>query len=106
MQPGLCPALGRRCNVCYGENQFAAKCPQKAINQVAEDANNVETSSTALKLDADVGLIRVVDNQIAAHHKARLRVQGRDKAFLLDTGATANLISTRDVDVSTVARPH
>ena len=33
---------------------------------------------------------------VSAYRKERLRIQGQDKAFLLDTGATANLISTHD----------
>ena len=36
----------------------------------------------------------------SAPPKARMRVHSKTKAFLLDTGASSNLISTHDVDMS------
>ena len=88
--------------MCNGENHFAAKCPQNPIHQVVQQPENRDDNGPDSELDGDIGLIRVVDHRVApvsAYHKARLWIQGQDKAFLLDTGATANLISTHDVAV-------
>ena len=73
MELGLCPALWRRCNVCNGENHFAARCPQKPINHVIQQPENNDDYGPDSRPDGTIGLIRVVDNLVAAlsaHHKA------------------------------------
>ena len=63
-----------------------------------KSALNAEGTANESRQDASIGLIAIVDaNPTAAfptHQKAKLRVHGRYKPFLLDTGATANLFST------------
>ncbi len=39
-------------------------------------------------------------------HKARMRIQGKDIKFLLDSGASVSLLSTHHVDVSKVNLSH
>ncbi len=100
LTPGVCSALGKRCNKCNGLNHFSAMCPPPAVNQVnPDDTGDPAYAPRPVASDTDIGAINWIGS-VSPHHKARLRVQGRDHAFLLDTGATANLLSSHDVDVS------
>ena len=68
------------------------------VNQVDDSAGSPDQPPETG--DGDIGMIAAVDNQRYSSNRARLRVHGRDKAFLLDTGASANLISTHDLDIN------
>ena len=105
MSAGSCPAYGQQCNKCNGNNglnQFAATCTENGsgVNQV-DDHNVSGTQSLAIS-DGDIGMTAAVGYQRHGNNRARLRVHGRDKTFTLDTGATANLLSTHDVDVDQI----
>ena len=93
MTAGVCPALGKTCGKCGDKNHFAKKCPRKVHQLSAEDPEEELFSDTA-----DIGAVTHQVCVLSTGPRAKLRVQGKTKAFLLDTGASANLISSHDVD--------
>lgn len=96
MSPGVCPALGKTCGKCGQLNHFAKKCNRK-VHQVDEEI----TASDAADMfytDEEIGAVTHHVYGISTNPRAKLRIQGKTKAFLLDTGASANLISSHDVD--------
>lgn len=105
MDKSKCPAYGKACNNCGGENHFAKKCNKKKQNKV----HHVKPAAAAADFDTDdsdmgdVGAVDAVDVSAVGgknQHRALLKIMGKKKAFLLDTGATINLISTHDIDAS------
>ena len=93
MTAGACPALGKACGKCDDKNHFAKKCPRKVHQLSAEDSEEELFSDTP-----DIGAVTRQVCVLSRGPHAKLRVQGKTKAFLLDTGASANLISSHDVD--------
>ena len=60
---------------------------------------SVEGPQEELSSDTlDIGAVTHQVCVLSTEPGAKLHVQGKTKAFLLDTGALANLISTHDVD--------
>ncbi len=99
-----CPAYGQQCLKCQGWNHFAVKCTKKTpgINRVASDAASVQYSDTDSDPDGTVGAVMGEVAAVTPLHKARMRIQGKDIKFLLDSGASVSLLSTHHVDVSKV----
>ena len=99
-----CPAYGQQCLKCQGWNHFAVKCTKKTsgINRVASDAASVQYSDTDRDLDGTMGAVMGEVTAVTPLHKARMRIQGKDIKFLLDSGASVSLLSTHHVDVSKV----
>ena len=80
------------------KNHFARKCSRKVQRVSLESAANDDTYVT----HDEEGLIGTMTHQICGlttSPRAKLRIQGRTKAFLLDTGASANMISSHDIDI-------
>ena len=93
MTAGACPALGKTCGKCGDKNHFAKKCPRKVHQLSAEDQEEDLFSDTA-----DIGAVTHQVCVLSTGPGAKVRMQGKTKAFLLDTGASANLISSHDVE--------
>ena len=93
MTAGACPALGKTCGKCGDKNHFAKKCPRKVHQLSAEDPEEELFSDTA-----DIGAVTHQVCVLSTGPRAKLRVQSKTKAFLLDTGTSVNLISSHDVD--------
>ena len=96
MSRGVCPALGKTCSKCGQRNHFAKKC-RRNVQHV--DAAFSDDTCDWPYADNEIGAVTYHVCGLDTSPRAKLRVQGKSKAFLLDTGATANLISTQDLDV-------
>jgi len=105
MSRKLCPAVGKRCNKCGQADHFAAKCEQlkKSVHHVSAENDDGATAaaSATTEIREDIGAVNSLSATTrSTPPKARMRVQGKNTVFLLDTGASANLISTHDVDIN------
>lgn len=99
MSRDKCPAYGEKCLKCQGWNHFAIKCTKRSrINRVSADDSQDDTGSS--DGDGCVGTVSEVAAVTSPLHTARMRVQGRNTKFLLDSGASISLISTHHVDMS------
>jgi hypothetical protein len=81
-----CPAYGQTCRRCSKKNHFqcSSVCPSRAGSKkpARHDVNDIETDEELLALgDAD-----------ADRWYTRLKIGGRTVRFLLDCGATVNLL--------------
>lgn len=45
---GVCPAMGRTCNVCRGRNHYAAVCPEKGKGSVNRISNEKQSSEVKI----------------------------------------------------------
>lgn len=94
-----CPAYGRKCAKCNGDNHFAVKCTKKGINLIGSQEPG-DTGSGS-ETEADVGsLTHGVAAVTSPLHTAKMRIQGRNLKFLLDSGASLSLLSAHDVDIT------
>ena len=76
-----CPAYGKTCKACGRRNHFASVCRSKDKSSVCElDDGDSDTEVLAL------------DGQRPSRWYSRLNVAGRTVRFLLDCGATVNLL--------------
>ncbi len=101
MAPGVCPALGKTCGKCGQLDHFARRCSPEVNLLDTADSSDEAVPSGYGDIDAVMHQVGAVTHQVCGlptGPKAKLRVQGKTKAFLLDTGASANLISSHDVD--------
>ena len=79
-----------------------ARNARRSGNQTADDSDDEGTGVDSC-LQSHVGAITPTGVGVAAvssPQKALMHIQGKKKAFFIDTGAGANLISSHDVDVS------
>ena len=102
----MCPAVGKTCNKCGKLGHFATKCDQlkKKVHHVSaadDEGASAAECGNADNYDTDNGeeIGAVHSRHDSSPPKAKMRVHGKNKAFLLDTGASSNLISTHDVDM-------
>ncbi|KAK3084785.1 hypothetical protein FSP39_018986 [Pinctada imbricata] len=84
-----CPAWGKECSICHNLNHFAKKCPfndrkakrQQKVNFVDDDSSSEEV----LQVETI--------NDIQKRLYAELEIEGQRVKFLLDCGATVNVIN-------------
>lgn len=107
-----CPAYGKICNKCKGQNHFAKQCFTKSKQNQKDKVHTVE--ETAL---SDTFFVGMVTQQDTPMEQATVRTVEQDKwtetlpvngalvTFKLDTGAKANLINELDVKAMKV-KPH
>lgn len=88
-----CPAFGRECNACGAKNHFAACCkktvkknPRRTIRQFDNEETESESEDEILKID-DKG-----DNTKERSVKAKMLINKQPVRFLLDSGATVNVL--------------
>ena len=94
MTLGSCPAFGKKRNKCQGLNHLLQMF-KEMVHQVPSDHPGDEFEEVGL-----IGTINNVTGTSRHQHRARIRVQGRDQAFLIDSGASTNPNSTHDVDIT------
>lgn len=88
-----CPAYGKRCNACGANNHFASCCKtnrqyqkKTKIRHIEEEDTDAESEDEILKFDDKEG--RKQERNI----KARMLINQTSVRFLLDTGATTNVM--------------
>ena len=109
----VCPAIGKTCNICHKQNHFAAvsrskkqrklikrsgnftgrkyKKQQQSVNKV--EAENRDDTSSSVSDDEYVFTTAVKKNtKSGAYPTATLTICKENIDFVLDTGATVNLI--------------
>jgi len=94
-----CPAYGKTCRRCKGKNHFESVCQSKKAVKTPTTRHDVHQ----LDADDDDELLTLHDN--GDRWYSRLDIDSRPIRFLLDCGATANLIPEtilREWDVSTI----
>ncbi|GFR97874.1 hypothetical protein ElyMa_002756100 [Elysia marginata] len=82
-----CPAYGKVCSKCGGRNHFAKVCKktQKKPHKAAPKVRNVKT-------DSDSESSSDWMNSIKGTIKCNMLVKGKPVAFLIDSGASVNLL--------------
>lgn len=78
MKKDACPAYGKTCNKCSGKNHFASVCKSRS-----------EKHSQVCNVD-DEELLAIETDRKRLY--SRLEVEGKTVRFLLDCGATVNLL--------------
>ena len=85
-EKGSCPAFGKSCHKCRGKNHFSVACKQKVVN--AADASDDDDECD----EDDGGTVYALNNAGDKRVYSRLEIDGRPIRFLLDSGATVNLL--------------
>ena len=92
MRKESCPAFGKTCNVCSGKNHFAASSVCKKAKQEVCRLND------DLSDDDDEELMTVGVDPSEPRWFTRLLINGRREVrFLIDCGATVNMLPVADV---------
>jgi hypothetical protein len=91
----MCPAYGKTCMKCKGRNHFAVVCTRPAVNKM----NNVDMQDSDSDSDAEGYMFGVSDNNdsksTTSSVQATMVIGGKDVCFLLDSGATTNVMSAK-----------
>ena len=120
MKKEECPAWGKVCKLCKQKNHFAAKCygknsKQKNSKKVYQVQSTNESNASAPSSDSDqseewvylvgldsveeAGWVYTVDNSSdtgkSRDIRCRMLIDNSEVVFLVDTGATVNIISSR-----------
>ena len=96
-----CPAFGSTCHKCKKSNHFASVCNSTRRDQVntVEDENDSDSDLSVLTVDV-VSAIASKGKQVLA--KLTFCIQDKYKTSMecqLDTGASCNVISHRDLSI-------
>lgn len=88
----LCPAYGKECKKCGLKNHFALKCKKKEYDRKVNYVHENEEEDDELELYA-------VTNQAGKKKKwfHTLNLNDKKIKFLIDTGATCNVLSRKDL---------
>ena len=107
MQASKCPAYGKECSRCGGENHFAARCPKAhsrkehhrkkpmrksnrgKVNKLAEESEYSSGSESTFDVCQSVN---TVPKKII---KCKMIVAKKEVTFQVDTGATVNLLPVK-----------
>lgn len=101
-----CPAYGRECKACKKKNHFASVCLSKGSNDVKAlrseetDSGSDDSDEYAYKIE-EVGSVKTKGKQLITKLSFR-DTNSRSNTDLdcqLDTGATCNVISHRDLSI-------
>ena len=112
--PKQCPAYGKVCNRCKGQNHFAKQCYSRGRGNHEERVHTVQ--ETALSDTFFVGLVtqdgdsttemeQTPVNTVEDKWTVPMHVNGTVLVLKLDTGAKANLISEADIRAMKI-KPH
>ncbi|XP_057184972.1 uncharacterized protein K02A2.6-like [Triplophysa rosa] len=114
-QPKQCPAYGKACAKCGGQNHFAKQCFSKGKQHGSGHVHTVE--ETALSDTFFVGMVEQIDSFQRSSENTEvnrvvkekwieaLEINGLKVSIKLDTGAKANLISEQDIREMRI-KPH
>ena len=105
-----CPAWGKVCSVCNKRNHFAAMCaskPQqsprkrlpgnrKMVSCVDHDTDSSEEFIAMLTIKEDISEIHTDEDKAKPY--ASMNINDRLETFLLDSGATVNVMSKKTLD--------
>ena len=105
-----CLAFGKKCNKCGRENHFAAVCKRELKWKKKENVNRVKEAEDLQDSSDDeycfmVSVGHAKEESVNAITKqpfktkilARMKVEGQSIRFQVDSGATCNVISRRDL---------
>ena len=95
-----CPAWGKQCQHCAGNNHFAKKCPQKRrVHQVVEDDYSHQVVEDEYSSADETEWINSVKSTLHSREiKCNMVVAGQTVTFQVDTGATVNLLPDKYAD--------
>ncbi|XP_028418333.1 uncharacterized protein K02A2.6-like [Dendronephthya gigantea] len=107
---GVCPAMGKTCNTCHKQNHFAAVCRQRKSQERPRNfkgqkkkqqhrVNKVATKSqhnTSSSEDEYVFMTVGANVKTKVHPTAMVTIGKENIEFIVDTGATVNLIEESD----------
>ena len=91
MRKDLCPAWGKKCNVCNKENHYGCKCPSTHRRKVH---NVVEAEPESSEED----WINSVHSMGSSQLKCAMLVAGKEVVFQVDTGASVNTLPEKYAD--------
>lgn len=87
----LCPAYGKICSKCGGKNHFAKAC--KSGKRVSRNHGQKKVRTVNEEEEEDENdWIYSVDSADNREVKCRMQLDNRDATFLIDTGATVNIL--------------
>lgn len=121
--PKQCPAYGKMCHKCKGQNHFSKQCFSKGkqggrgerVHTVEKNENDLCDSFFVGMVTQDVDNMPEEDKQTSVNKVEQdkwiepLHINGATIAFKLDTGAKANMINElhiRDMKVKPHIRPN
>ena len=101
----LCPAFGKTCYYkCNGKNHFAVKCKlsrkKKRVQTVTTQQYDRENDSSSGSDYGQIDSITIKEKVNAVSQemiKAEMIVKGKPIAFLLDSGASVNILNEKHV---------
>jgi len=102
-----CPAWGQECNKCGKANHFAKQCKAKKVN-VSTFVRNVDhREELSSNSDSSDEFVNVVSQKSKPSRdiKCEMTVADRRVTFLVDTGASANLLPLSNLPKTAVISP-
>lgn len=97
-----CPAYGKQCNKCKGNNHFARVChKQQKANVHTFESSEEDSDSDYLNINS-IELVNSIEkpHNYPRHIFAKMQVEGKVVRFQLDSGATCNTIPAKYVDIT------
>ena len=100
-----CPAWGQECNKCGKANHFAKQCKTKKLTASTFVRNVDHTEDVSSNSDSSEVFVNVVSHNPSRDIKCEMIVADRRVTFLVDTGASANLLPLCNLPKTAVVSP-
>ena len=88
--PPTCPTRGQECRNCHKTNHFARVCNSKPVRQICFTHSSVSPSTSS-----DESVFMIIPSTSTKTPKVTALVNDSPVTFVLDTGASVNIISRR-----------
>ena len=102
-----CPAQGKTCSYCKKQNHFTRCCKQRQKNQQNREKVNTVKDDTSSD-DSSEEYVYCMDKTNAHTKKleTKLTINGQEVLFLIDTGASVNILDEKSFDkINTTGKP-
>ena len=102
-----CPAQGKTCSYCKRQNHFTRCCKQRPKSQQNREKVNKVQDNTSSD-DSSEEYVYCMDKSNAHTKKleTKLTINGQEVLFLIDTGASVNILDEKSFDkINTTGKP-